>query len=80
MMVKDSAPIQMLKKNLGETAWREKEPLALGYLEERLVDNSLKLTSDAWLGVVGEVMGGVILKLENNSKLTRLIAISLVRY
>lgn len=51
MMVKGSAPIQMLKKNLGEAAWREKEPIALAYLEERLADGSMELTSDAWLGV-----------------------------
>jgi len=51
MMVKGSAPIQMLKKNLGEAAWREKEPLAISYLEERLADGRIELTSDAWLGV-----------------------------
>lgn len=51
MMVKGSAPIQMLKKNLGEAAWREKEPAAIAYLEERLTDGTIELTSDAWLGV-----------------------------
>lgn len=54
MMVKGSAPIQMLKKNLGEAVWREKEPAALAYLEERLADDSVELTSDAWLGVAGK--------------------------
>lgn len=50
-MVKGSAPIQMLKKNMGETAWREKEILALDYLKERLPPLPTALTSDAWLGV-----------------------------
>ena len=50
-MVRGSAPIQMLKKNMGEAAWREKEPLALDYLKERLPLLPTELTSDAWLGV-----------------------------
>ena len=49
-MVKGSAPLQMLKKNLGETAWREKEHLALAYLREQLPATPATLTSDAWLG------------------------------
>lgn len=51
VMVKGSAPIQMLKKNMGEAAWREKEILALDYLKERLSSIPMPLTSDAWLGV-----------------------------
>jgi hypothetical protein len=31
-MVKGSAPIQMMKKGLGEELWREKEKLALAWL------------------------------------------------
>jgi len=50
-MVKGSAPIQMLKKSMGETAWREKEILALDYLKETLPALPTELTSDAWLGV-----------------------------
>ncbi|MBI5890822.1 MAG: methyltransferase domain-containing protein [Nitrosomonadales bacterium] len=50
-MVKGSAPIQMMKKNLGETLWREKEKLALDYLNESLPALPTELTSDAWLGV-----------------------------
>jgi ubiquinone/menaquinone biosynthesis C-methylase UbiE len=50
-MVKGSAPIQMLKKSMGESAWREKEILALDYLKERLPSTPAELTSDAWLGV-----------------------------
>lgn len=49
-MVRGSAPIQMLKKNLGEDTWREKEKLALAWLEETLPTLQLPLTSDAWLG------------------------------
>ena len=50
-MVKGSAPIQILKKSMGESAWREKEILALDYLEEMLPATPTTLTSDAWLGV-----------------------------
>jgi hypothetical protein len=65
-MVKGSAPIQMMKKsimsvrgepvephseNMGEELWREKEKLALAWLEETLPTLKGALTSDAWLGV-----------------------------
>jgi ubiquinone/menaquinone biosynthesis C-methylase UbiE len=50
-MVKGSAPIQMMKKGLGEALWREKEKLALAWLEETLPALKGPLTSDAWLGV-----------------------------
>ncbi|MEO8331855.1 MAG: methyltransferase domain-containing protein [Gallionella sp.] len=50
-MVKGSAPIQMLKKSMGESAWREKEILAINYLEDRLPSTPTELTSDAWLGL-----------------------------
>ena len=50
-MVKGSAPIQMLKKNLGEAEWRAKEALALAYLEQHIPSTPTSLTSDAWLGV-----------------------------
>lgn len=50
-MVKGSAPIQMMKKGMGEAAWREKEVLAIQYLEERLPTLPTKLSSDAWLGI-----------------------------
>lgn len=50
-MVKGSAPIQMMKKSMGEEMWREKEKLALTWLEETLPTLPTPLTSDAWLGV-----------------------------
>ena len=50
-MVKGSAPIQMMKKGMGEAEWREKEKLALDYLKNELPDLQTELTSDAWLGV-----------------------------
>ena len=50
-MVRGSAPIQMMKKGLGEELWREKEKLALAWLEETLPALKGPLTSDAWLGV-----------------------------
>ncbi len=50
-MVKGSAPLQMMKKSMGEETWREKEKLALAWLEETLPALKRPLTSDAWLGV-----------------------------
>ena len=50
-MVKGSAPIQMLKKSMGENAWREKEILAIKYLAENLPSLPTVLTADAWLGL-----------------------------
>ncbi|MDP2805890.1 MAG: hypothetical protein Q8O24_08110 [Gallionellaceae bacterium] len=50
-MVKGSAPIQMMKKSLGKEMWREKEKLALAWLEETLPTLKRPLTSDAWLGL-----------------------------
>lgn len=49
-MVRGSAPIQMMKKNMSEEEWREKEQVALAFLEERLPNTPTELTSDAWLG------------------------------
>jgi hypothetical protein len=49
-MVKGSAPIQMMKKALGDQ-WPEKEKLALNYLKESLPKIPTELTSDAWLGI-----------------------------
>jgi ubiquinone/menaquinone biosynthesis C-methylase UbiE len=48
-MVKGSAPIQMMKKSLGER-WPEKEKRALEYLTKTLITIPTELTSDAWLG------------------------------
>jgi len=50
-MVKGSAPIQMMKKALGETAWKEKESLAIKYLEAQLTTLPTTLSLDAWLGL-----------------------------
>lgn len=41
----------MMKKRLGEALWREKEKLALAWLEAALEGKPERLTSDAWLGV-----------------------------
>ena len=64
-MVKGSAPIQMMKKQImpvrgepvephsnttGEELWRKKEKLALASLEETLPALKRPLSSDAWLG------------------------------
>ncbi|MEQ1741575.1 MAG: methyltransferase domain-containing protein [Candidatus Nitrotoga sp.] len=50
-MVKGSAPIQMLKKSMGEIAWLEHEVRAIKYLEENLPSLPTTLSSDAWLGL-----------------------------
>jgi len=50
-MVKGSAPIQMLKNNMSEDVWREKEILAIDYLEKTLPSTPTELTADAWLGL-----------------------------
>jgi ubiquinone/menaquinone biosynthesis C-methylase UbiE len=52
-MVKGSAPIQMMKKALGEL-WPEKEKLALAYLQQALPSLPTALTSDSWLGTANK--------------------------
>jgi len=49
-MVKGGAPLQLMKKAMGETLWREKEKLAISFLEEQLPNTPTTLSSDAWLG------------------------------
>jgi hypothetical protein len=49
-MLRGSAPIVMLKKDLGPI-WSEKEHKALNFLREKLGSNLVSLSSDAWLGV-----------------------------
>ena len=44
-------PVEPHSKNTRETLWREKEALALAWLEETLPTLKGPLTSDAWLGV-----------------------------
>jgi len=51
VMLRGSAPLQMLKKGMGEELWREKEKIALKFLKEKLPVTPTELTSDAWLGV-----------------------------
>lgn len=50
-MLRGSAPLQMLKKGMGEMLWQQKEPLALAYLEKNLPATPTELTADAWLGI-----------------------------
>lgn len=49
-MVRGSAPIQLLKNSMGDDTWREKEILAIEYLEGQIRSTPTTLTSDAWLG------------------------------
>lgn len=50
-MVKGSAPLVTMKTAMGEELWREKEKLAIAYLEDVLAGKQEELTSDAWLGI-----------------------------
>jgi len=50
-MVKGGAPIQMMKRGMGEDIWRAKEKLALAFLEPLLPTTPTELSSAAWLGV-----------------------------
>jgi hypothetical protein len=43
--------IQMLKKGMGEAAWKKKEVLATRHLEEKVPKLPVRLSSDAWLGL-----------------------------
>lgn len=49
-MVRGSAPISMLKHQLGEPAWAERRAVMLGHLKERLTDIPATLNSRAWIG------------------------------
>lgn len=50
-MVKGSAPIQLMKKSMGEGEWRDKERVAIKFLEENIPSVPTTLSSDAWLGL-----------------------------
>jgi hypothetical protein len=50
-MVRGSVPVQMVKSSMGEDVWREKEKLAIKYLEGEIPSTPTTLTSDAWLGL-----------------------------
>jgi len=49
-MVRGSAPIQLLKNELGEPVWAEKRAIMLAYLKGTLVDLPTTLSSRAWIG------------------------------
>ncbi|TPW15966.1 MAG: Methyltransferase type 11, partial [Halothiobacillaceae bacterium] len=49
-MVRGSAPIAMLKYQLGAEAWSEKRAIMLAYLQEKLVNLPTTLNSRAWIG------------------------------
>ena len=51
-MLKGSASIQMMMKNLGKAAWKERELLAARFPEEKkLTELPTRSSSDAWLWV-----------------------------
>ena len=49
-MVRGSAPISMLKNQLGEAVWAEKRALMLAFLKKNLTTLPTTLTSRAWIG------------------------------
>jgi hypothetical protein len=49
-MVRSSAPLVLLRRRLGESAWAEREPEALAYLDREL-KTARELSTTAWLGV-----------------------------
>jgi len=49
-MVKGSAPIIMMKQGMSSDEWKEKERIALEYLDEKLTKLPTVLTASAWLG------------------------------
>lgn len=49
-MVRSSAPLVLLRRRIGESAWAEREPHALAYLERELATAS-ELSTTAWLGL-----------------------------
>ncbi|MDH5370104.1 MAG: methyltransferase domain-containing protein [Gammaproteobacteria bacterium] len=49
-LVKGSAPVAMMKKNMPPEVWKEKEGIALKFIKNSLPELPVSLTSDAWLG------------------------------
>ena len=50
-MVRGSAPITMLKNQLGEQVWAEKRAIMLAFLKERPSTLPATLNSRAWIGI-----------------------------
>ena len=50
-MVRGSAPITLLKNQLGEEVWAEKRAIMLNYLKEKFTSFPATLNSRAWIGV-----------------------------
>jgi ubiquinone/menaquinone biosynthesis C-methylase UbiE len=50
-MVLGSAPVVMLKKQVGDQKWAELESLSLEYFRREIKQVPVALSSDAWLGV-----------------------------
>jgi ubiquinone/menaquinone biosynthesis C-methylase UbiE len=50
-MVRGSAPIQLLKSQLGESLWAEKRAIMLAYVKDQLKELPTTLSSRAWIGV-----------------------------
>jgi len=50
-MTKGSAPVLMIRKKMGEDAWREKSEIAVDYVARAVGMFPASLSSDAWFGV-----------------------------
>jgi len=56
-MVRGSAPIAMLRNQLGEQVWAEKRAIMLMYLKDKLADPPVTLNSRAWIGTGSKIRG-----------------------
>jgi len=51
VMAKGAAPVVMMKKKMGEDAWREKSEIAVDHIDRTVSAFPVLLSSDAWFGV-----------------------------
>ena len=56
-MVRGSAPIAVLKNQLGEQVWAEKRAIMLAYLKDQLTELPATLSSRAWIGTGSKSRG-----------------------
>lgn len=53
-MTEGAAPVQMMKKKMGEDVWREKSKIAVDHVARSVGAFPATLCSDAWLGVASK--------------------------
>ena len=50
-MVKGSAPIVVMKENMGEELWKEKEVVAMDFIKQKIPEVPASMPSSAWIGI-----------------------------